>query len=117
MSADRYARQVIVRGVGPTGQARIRQGTVQVRGSGLDAEVAALYLVGAGVGTLLLDPGLLARCQDLNPEVVLIPTPGSGPFQVEVDGRAHQPEEAEPVAAGSRGARWALARLLSGAAP
>ncbi len=68
MSA-RYARQQVL--VGDAGQARLAAATVVVDGDGLTSEVAALYLVGAGVGRVDVAPALVARVRDQNAEVVV----------------------------------------------
>jgi molybdopterin/thiamine biosynthesis adenylyltransferase len=51
----RYSRQMIVREVGGLGQARLRRGQAQV-----SSELEALYLAGAGVGTLTVPSTAIA---------------------------------------------------------
>lgn len=72
---ERYRRHLVLREVGPIGQARIRRGAVQVHGVGPAAEEAATYLVAAGVGRVILEPALherlVERLSELNPDVVL----------------------------------------------
>lgn len=71
------------------GQRRLLEASVHVVGSGAAAEEATRYLVGAGVGTLVVDPGLLARhgeaWVDLNDEVVMSSS-GTGEHRLEVGG-------------------------------
>ena len=72
---QRYARHILLDEVGVEGQLRLLATSVRVTGSGAAAEEAARYLVGAGVGRLVIDAGLLANHRaawsDLNDEVVL----------------------------------------------
>lgn len=115
MSAERYLRQQTVAAVGALGQARITAGVVALEGQGLDAEVAALYLAGAGVGTLQVDLRLVPACRALNATInvqahVRAPL---DPLLVRVGERSFAPPPGDPVARGSAAARWALARLLS----
>lgn len=117
MNADRYARQVQVPGVGEGGQARIRAARVRVFGDGVASEVCARYLVGAGVRTVELSPRLVERCGSINTEVVLQSAPAEGSFGVELGGRSFARlggADDGSVELGARGARWALALILSG---
>lgn len=50
-----YSRQIILREVGGTGQSALRAACVRVTGAGAAAEMCTSYLVGAGVGTLIVD--------------------------------------------------------------
>ena len=118
MSSPRYARQVAVPGIGERGQALIRGGSVAVIGEGLAAEVCALYLAGAGVGSLRVSERWLAGCAALNGEDVRLtsdgpPSPPDMEVAVEVGGVRHVPPPGAAVIGGARAARWALARLLS----
>ena len=69
----RYARQILLREVGGTGQARLLAGRAVVVGDGAAAEEAATYLAAAGVGVVVLDDALAARVADrlqrMNPDV------------------------------------------------
>jgi sulfur-carrier protein adenylyltransferase/sulfurtransferase len=101
---SRYARQIAVPGVGAEGQSRIGALSVEVEGEGLAAEICALYLAGAGVKQLAVCEALVERVRALNSEVEL----------VERAELVVCPEAGEPVEAGSRAARWVLARALGG---
>ena len=78
----RYARQILLREVGGTGQARLLAGSAQVTGDGRAAEEAATYLAAAGVGRLVLDAGLAARIgarlARMNPDVTVAPADAPG---------------------------------------
>ncbi|MBF0137841.1 MAG: HesA/MoeB/ThiF family protein [Magnetococcus sp. DMHC-1] len=55
---DRYSRQIMLREVGGSGQARLLAAEMVLLGVGAMGSVAALYLAGAGVGHLtLIDAG------------------------------------------------------------
>src|SRR5262249_20476148 len=57
----RFARQMIVEGVGEEGQRRLAEVTARVAGSGLAHEIATSYASRAGVGTIepgTIDPAL-----------------------------------------------------------
>ncbi len=116
--ADRYARQIAVLGIGSQGQASIRSATVQVCGTGLDAEVCALYLAGAGVARLWVHPRLAPQCRALNSEVQVEARDEDGPLVQLYAPDAPQdgltPPDEDPVRRGSLAARWALAKLLGG---
>lgn len=54
---DRYARQIVLPGVGPAGQARLRDASVLVVGAGGLGSPVLSYLAGAGVGRIVVaDP-------------------------------------------------------------
>ncbi|MCK6546852.1 hypothetical protein L6R52_13470 [Myxococcota bacterium] len=116
----RYARQISVRGVGEVGQAAFERATVEVAGSGLDAELCALYLCGAGVGRLTVDPSLAGPCRALNAAVAVEERDGGAALGVwvELDGvRLELPSAvlapSGAVARGAAAARWALASILA----
>jgi hypothetical protein len=108
--SERYRRHLVLREVGPTGQARIQLGAVSVVGTGPGAEEAAFYLVAAGVGRVVLEGPLFSRIgerlSELNPEVVLA---DAALLPLEV-----RPEDGERRADGAKAALMALL-LLSGA--
>jgi hypothetical protein len=122
----RYARQISVREIGASGQAAISAARARVEGRDLDAEVCALYLAGAGIGRLELDPALVDACRALNREVAIeaihsaessAPEAAPTAFAVELYGERHVPAGGGPLERGARAARWVLQRaLLSGGA-
>jgi hypothetical protein len=108
----RYARHLLLAGVGRAGQERLLGATVRLAGSGLAAEEAATYLAAAGVGRLVLSPALAERLSErlraLNPDVSVL-TGGAADLTL---------EGAEPDTrlVGSMAALSALVEL-SGAGP
>lgn len=108
----RYARHLLLAGVGRAGQERLLGAAVRLAGAGLAAEEAATYLAAAGVGRLVLDPALAlrlsARLCALNPDVTVVT---EGPADLSL-------EAAEPDTrlVGSMAALSALVEL-SGAGP
>ena len=109
---DRYARQSVA--LPPGESERLHQAEVRVGGKDLAAEVAALYLAGAGVRKLIVDPALAAKAQAQNAEVWVEAMESAEERSfVEVAGTRKTDESAAPVLQGSRLARWALARILS----
>lgn len=57
---ERYSRQLVLPEIGPRGHARLASARVAVTASGPAAERVVAYLAAAGVGTLMLAPGLAA---------------------------------------------------------
>jgi hypothetical protein len=57
----RHARQLRLAEVGEAGQRRLAESACVVRGHGLAAKIEARYLVGAGVGRLLVPSEEVAR--------------------------------------------------------
>jgi len=114
---DRYARQRSTEGVGEAGQAKIRAAAIALDGVGLDAEIAAFYLAGAGVGRLEVAAGLADGCRAHNGEVDVVVGAGAGRELVvrvaDASYAADASRDPDPVTRGSRAARWALARILS----
>lgn len=107
---ERYARHLRLAEVGARGQERFLAGAAHVIGDGHAAEEAALYLCAAGVGRLVLEPGLAARIgehlAELNPDVRLV--------ERALDAVEIAPEEPERRASGARAALGALV-VMSGA--
>jgi hypothetical protein len=108
----RYARHLLLDGVGRAGQERLLAARVRLTGTGLAAEEAAIYLAAAGVGCLVLDPPLAAhlgeRLRAQNPDVSVV---DAGPCDLHM-------EAASPDTrlVGSMAALSALVEL-SGAGP
>lgn len=58
---DRFSRQIILPQIGPSGQQRLLQSSIALAGDGALAELAALYLAGAGIGRITLHGGASER--------------------------------------------------------
>src|SRR5205823_14735499 len=70
---ERYARHLLLDGMGGEGQERLLAACVRLRGTGRAARWAARYLAASGIGTLLLDdPSIAAECRDLSPDLDVI---------------------------------------------
>jgi|GEM_PF-5734479 len=66
---SRYSRQISVKSVGPRGHSRVRNGSVEIYGHGLDSQICALYLAGAGVGTISCHSKVIDQVRAINSEV------------------------------------------------
>jgi len=79
---ERYARQIIVPGVGGIAQERLRSARLMLAGKAADVASVLAYMVGAGVGEIWLrlpasdraeQDSLIMNAAQLNPEVVVKP--------------------------------------------
>lgn len=68
---ERYRRQIMLSGLGETGQKRLKSSTVLVTGVGGLGGTAALYLAVAGVGRLILVRGGELRLDDMNRQILM----------------------------------------------
>ncbi len=70
---DRYSRQIIVPHVGGRGQERLLAARILIAGDASDIEAPLAYLVGAGVGTIIVKAAMtaekLVEMRELNPDV------------------------------------------------
>jgi hypothetical protein len=82
---ERYARQIIVPGVGGIAQERLIAARLMLAGKAADIAYVLAYMVGAGVGEIRLQllasemaeqDSLIMRAAELNPEVVVKPAAG-----------------------------------------
>jgi hypothetical protein len=87
---ERYARHLLLDGLGGEGQERLLASCVRVRGAGRAALWAARYLAASGVGALVLDDAAAAReCGELSPDVRVSSETGQRPdFEIELAGSA-----------------------------
>lgn len=68
---ERYQRQIMLPGLGKTGQEKLKNTTAVVTGVGGLGGTVALYLAAAGVGKLILVRGGDLRLDDLNRQVLM----------------------------------------------
>jgi hypothetical protein len=100
---ERYARHLLLDGLGGEGQERLLAARVRVHGGGRAARWAARYLAVSGVGSLSLDDGAAAEeCVALSPDVHLS-------RDAELDVAAE--DDGGPAACALRGAWVALAAV------
>jgi len=109
---SRYSRQICVRGVGTSGQSKIENARVVISGSGLGAEVCALYLAGAGLGHLEVHSDLVDRIRALNSSVRVESGVVNEDLAVSLNGVSMPVASGSSVERGSRLARDVLAALL-----
>jgi molybdopterin/thiamine biosynthesis adenylyltransferase len=86
---ERFSRQIILPQIGAAGQQRLLRSSIAVAGDGPLAEIAALYLAGAGVGSIALHGAdrepLRAQLLDLDPDVrVSLPAGALGGVDADV---------------------------------
>jgi hypothetical protein len=78
---DRYSRQIIVPRIGGRGQERLLAARMLLAGNARDIEAPLAYLVGAGVGTILLklsaDQAAFTEKRELNTDVSVTIADGS----------------------------------------
>ena len=95
----RYSRHLLLDGWGGEGQERLLQARIRVRGTGVAALWCARYLVGSGVGTVVVDEPLAAQVRAANPDAKVV---SEGPADLELG----------PPGAASDGARAALRAIV-----
>ena len=66
----RYERQLTIRGVGESGQERLKKASVVIAGAGGHGTAAALYLAAAGVGTIRIIDCEQVEMSSLNRQVL-----------------------------------------------
>jgi ThiF family protein len=109
---ERYARHLLLDGLGGEGQERLLSSCVRVRGTGRAARWAARYLAASGVGTLVLDdPGAAAECGALAPELRIALAGDSVP-DLDLDLREPPAPGQPPAEHGAAAALAALRRLV-----
>jgi hypothetical protein len=106
---ERYARHLLLDGVGGEGQERLLAASVRVRGTGTAALWAARYLAASGVGRLAVeDPSWHEELRALGPFLELVER-----AETEVAPR----EGASPAESAMSGAQAALDVVRAVAAP
>jgi hypothetical protein len=69
---ERYARHLLLDGIGGDGQERLLASRVRVRGTGDAARACASYLAASGVGALLVDAAVAGELCGLSPDLRLL---------------------------------------------
>jgi hypothetical protein len=109
---ERYARHLLLEGIGGDGQERLLSSRVQVRGTGFAARACASYLAASGVGALLVDPVLAGGLCVLSPDLRLLDRDA----RVDLDLSPADPPGKGPAAAAAAGCWIAVeaVRALAG---
>ena len=104
MSQARFTRQQRLLEVGAAGQARIAAARLSPRARGLAGEVEALYLAGAGVGTLVVDDAKAGETAALlAPDVrIVVASADTGGSVAAADRTAPLPAPIAGLVAGAR---------------
>ena len=104
MSQARFTRQQRLLEVGAAGQARIAAARLSPRARGLAGEVEALYLAGAGVGTLVVDDAKAGEtAAALAPDVrIVVASADTGGSVAAADRTAPLPAPIAGLVAGAR---------------
>jgi hypothetical protein len=102
---ERYARHLLLDGIGGDGQEKLLSSRVRVRGTGGAARACASYLAASGVGALRIDDVALARelCA-LSPDLRLLEADAG----VDLDLSPSEPPGLGPAAAAAAGCWTAL---------
>jgi molybdopterin/thiamine biosynthesis adenylyltransferase len=69
---ERYARHILLDGIGGDGQEKLLSSRVRVRGTGSAAQACASYLAASGIGALLVDSALARELCSLSPDLRLL---------------------------------------------
>jgi hypothetical protein len=109
---ERYARHILLDGMGGDGQERLLSSRVRVRGTASAARACASYLAASGVGALLVDPVLEGELCALSPDLRLLDRDAD----VDLDLSPADPPGAGPAAAAAAGCWIAVeaVRALAG---
>ena len=67
---ERYDRQIMIRGIGEEGQAKLKKAKVIIAGAGGLGSSASLYLTAAGVGTIRIIDHDKVELSNLNRQVL-----------------------------------------------
>jgi hypothetical protein len=111
---ERYARHLLLDGIGGDGQERLLSSRVRVRGTGSAARSCALYLAASGVGALGLDEDVLgAELCALSPDLRLLDVAAD----VDLELAPADPPSSGPSAAAAAGCWAALEAVRALAEP
>ena len=112
---SRYARQISVKSVGQQGHSKVRNGAVEICGHGLDAQICALYLAGAGVGTITCDARLAEQVRAINSDVTIREkTSPTTDFVAVCGSDSFRSDKSNELGRGSQVARDVIACFLRG---
>jgi len=112
---ERYARHLLLDGLGGEGQERLLSSCVRIHGTGRAARWAARYLAASGIGILVLDDSAaVVECRSLAPDVRIVaaPDPGCSPdLELDLDDSPPAAGHASPAERGAAAALRALRQL------
>ena len=108
----RYARQMRVAEVGHEMQEKLRGASVCVSGSNLAAQVEALYLAGAGVGTVCVDAPIQDQIKAINSQITIVTNDSESKLKIDDRVSSLDPAAAQ-VASGSLAALTRLKEIFA----
>jgi hypothetical protein len=110
---ERYARHILLDGMGGDGQETLLSSRVRVRGTGSAARACASYLAASGIGALLVDAALGRELCALSPDLRLLESDEG----IDIDLSPADPPGTGPAAAAAAGCWMAVEAVRALAGP